>query len=68
MTRKTIPIEEAAKVWMKAPEFRAGYYALEGELALAAGLKPIQEAFSKLSRPGGLPADKAFFDDLSGDD
>ncbi len=31
-------------------------------------LKPIQAAFSKLSQPGGLPADKAFFDDLSGED
>lgn len=30
-------------------------------------LRPIQERFSSLSRPGGLPADKAFFDDLSGE-
>jgi antitoxin VapB len=30
-------------------------------------LKPIQEAFKRLSKPGGLPADKAFYDDLSGD-
>jgi len=29
-------------------------------------LKPIQEQFAAISRPGGLPADKAFFDDLSG--
>jgi antitoxin VapB len=27
----------------------------------------IQEEFAALSRPGGKPADKAFFDDLSGD-
>ncbi|HZS85402.1 MAG TPA: type II toxin-antitoxin system VapB family antitoxin [Stellaceae bacterium] len=30
-------------------------------------LKPIQDRFAALSRPGGLPADKAFFDDLSGE-
>jgi antitoxin VapB len=30
-------------------------------------LKPIQNHFASLSRPGGQPADKAFFDDLSGD-
>ena len=30
-------------------------------------LKPIQERFAKLAKPGGLPADKAFFDELSSD-
>jgi antitoxin VapB len=30
-------------------------------------LKPIQEELKRLSKPGGLPADKAFFDELSGD-
>ncbi len=30
-------------------------------------LRPIQSAFSKLCRSGGKPADKAFFDELSGD-
>lgn len=30
-------------------------------------LKPIQEELRALSKPGGLPADKAFFDELSGD-
>lgn len=30
-------------------------------------LKPIQEQFAALRKPGGLPADKAFFDELSGD-
>jgi len=30
-------------------------------------LKPIQDQFASLRRPGGLPADKAFFDELSGD-
>jgi antitoxin VapB len=30
-------------------------------------LQPIQAAFQALRRPGGRPADKAFFDDLSGD-
>ncbi len=29
-------------------------------------LKPIQDQFAAISRPGGLPADKVFFDDLSG--
>ena len=29
-------------------------------------LRPIHEHFAALCRPGGLPADKAFFDDLSG--
>jgi hypothetical protein len=30
-------------------------------------LQPIREELKALSRPGGLPADKAFFDELSGD-
>jgi antitoxin VapB len=30
-------------------------------------LKPIQEELKALAKPGGLPADKAFFDELSGD-
>ena len=30
-------------------------------------LQPIQAAFQALRRTGGRPADKAFFDDLSGD-
>jgi len=30
-------------------------------------LKPIQEEVKPLSKPGGLPADRAFFDELSGD-
>lgn len=38
MTRKFIPVEEAAKTWMKDPEFRAAYDALEDEFALAAAL------------------------------
>ncbi len=38
MTRKFIPVEEAAKAWMKNPEFRAAYDALEDEFALAAAL------------------------------
>jgi antitoxin VapB len=29
-------------------------------------IKAIQEEFRRLRQPGGLPADKAFFDDLSG--
>jgi antitoxin VapB len=30
-------------------------------------LKPLQDEFAAISKRGGLPADKAFFDDLSGD-
>ena len=30
-------------------------------------LRPIQEELKALSKPGGLPADKAFFDELSGE-
>jgi len=38
MTRKFIPVEEAAREWMKDPEFRAEYDALEDEFALASAL------------------------------
>lgn len=38
MTRRYIPVEEAAKEWMKDPEFRAAYDALEDEFALASAL------------------------------
>jgi ribosome-binding protein aMBF1 (putative translation factor) len=38
MTRRFIPVEEAAKEWMKDPEFRAAYDALEDEFALASAL------------------------------
>src|SRR5580698_3279136 len=38
MTRRYIPVEEAAKKWMKDPAFRAAYDALEDEFALAAAL------------------------------
>lgn len=30
-------------------------------------LRPVQDQFAALSKTGGLPADKAFFDELSGD-
>lgn len=30
-------------------------------------LKPIQDRLAALAKPGGKPADKAFFDALSGD-
>ena len=39
---------------------------VRSEIPLIERLKPIQEAFAALSKPGGLPADKAFFDELSG--
>jgi phage-related protein/DNA-binding XRE family transcriptional regulator len=38
MTRSTIPVEDAAREWMKDPEFRAAYDALDDEFALAAAL------------------------------
>jgi ribosome-binding protein aMBF1 (putative translation factor) len=38
VTRKYIPVEEAAKEWMQDPEFRAEYDALEDEFALASAL------------------------------
>jgi antitoxin VapB len=34
---------------------------------LAERLKPIRDRLAALSKPGGLPADKAFYDELSGD-
>jgi antitoxin VapB len=43
------------------------YERLRSEIPLIERLKPIQEQLRKLSKPGGLPADKAFFDELSGD-
>jgi DNA-binding XRE family transcriptional regulator len=38
MSRKYIPVEEVAAEWMKNPEFRLAYDALEDEFALAAAL------------------------------
>lgn len=38
MTRKFIPVEEAAKEWFKNSEFSAAYDALEEEFALAEAL------------------------------
>ena len=43
------------------------YERVRSEIPLIERLKPIQEELRSLSRPGGLPADKAFFDELSGD-
>ena len=37
------------------------------QIPLIERLKPLQEELKSLSKPGGLPADKAFFDELSGD-
>jgi antitoxin VapB len=36
-------------------------------IPLSERLRPIQEELRRLSKPGGLPADKAFYDELSGD-
>lgn len=38
MTRKYIPVEEAAQRWMADPEFKTAYDALEDEFALASAL------------------------------
>jgi antitoxin VapB len=37
------------------------------ELPLIERLKPIWEKLDAISKPGGKPADKAFFDELSGE-
>jgi ribosome-binding protein aMBF1 (putative translation factor) len=38
MSREPIAVREAAKEWLKDPEFRAAYQALEEEFALASAL------------------------------
>ncbi len=38
MTRRFIPVEDAARKWLQDPEFRAAYDALEDEFALADAL------------------------------
>jgi antitoxin VapB len=44
------------------------YQRERAQVPLIERLRPIQEKFAAVSRPGGLPADKAFFDALSGDE
>jgi antitoxin VapB len=46
----------------------AEYERARGRVSLLDRLKPIQETAQALRRPGGKPADKSFFDQLSGDD
>jgi len=43
------------------------YQRTHAAIPLIERLRPIQEEFAALKKPGGLPADKAFFDELSGD-
>ena len=43
------------------------YERLHSEIPLIERLKPIQDQFASLTKPGGLSADKAFFDGLSGE-
>ena len=43
------------------------YQRKRGSIPLIKRLRPIQEQFTSLSRAGGLPADKAFLDALSGE-
>jgi len=42
-------------------------YKRECTKPLAERLKSIQDRLAALSKPGGLPADKAFYDELSGE-
>ena len=44
------------------------YQRERAQVPLIERLRPIQETFAAVSRLGGLPADKAFFDALSGDE
>ena len=43
------------------------YERVRPEIPLIERLKPLQDELRSLSKPGGLPADKAFYDELSGD-
>ena len=43
------------------------YERARSEIPLIERLKPIQDQFASLSKPGGLPADKEFFGELSGE-
>ncbi len=43
------------------------YERVRFEIPLMERLKPIQDLFFSLSKPGGLSADNAFFDELSSD-
>jgi len=43
------------------------YQRESAQVPLLDRLRPIQEKFAAISKPGGLPADKEFFDALSGD-
>jgi antitoxin VapB len=43
------------------------YERTRAAIPLIERLRPIQEEFAALRKPGGLPADKAFLDALSGD-
>ena len=38
------------------------------QIPLAERIKAIQDRAAALAQPGGLPADKAFYDELSGED
>ena len=43
------------------------YARARSAIPLTERLRPIQEELRSLSKPGGSPADKAFFDELSGE-
>jgi antitoxin VapB len=46
----------------------AEYERARGRVSLLDRLKPIQDEVAALTKPGGKPADKTFFDELSGED
>jgi antitoxin VapB len=43
------------------------YQRERAKIPLIERLSPLQDLFASLSKEGGRPADKAFFDELSGD-
>jgi antitoxin VapB len=43
-------------------------YLREREDDFAERIRAIQDKLDAISKPGGLPADKAFYDELSGED
>jgi hypothetical protein len=55
MTRRYIPVEEAASEWMKDPEFRAAYDALEDEFARASPLYRRMHRLAPVQAPWRCP-------------
>ena len=51
MTRKTAPVEDAAKDWFNDPEFVAEFEALEAEFAIAEALIRTSEEVDRIRKP-----------------